>query len=178
MAGALSFIRIAANGSRRGYNANKRSQAAQIAAQNGMRFLDVFVWDHVIYLSRTAQLQAYTPGSGSNTNDSRSSGAQPDPIVIVSDLHHAGAVRAGGENSVGSGGTDGTGPLHQESYSLRDVCRIGTKRKASHGACPARAAGPEIRVVSRGFAISSRMKSRTSSELAFSRIKEKSTRQA
>ena len=75
MAGALSFIRIVANGSRRGYNANKRSQAAQIAAQNGMCFLgyDVFVWDHVIFLSRTAQLQAYTPGSGSNTNDSRSS---------------------------------------------------------------------------------------------------------
>jgi hypothetical protein len=72
IAGTLSFIRIAANGSRRGYNANKRSQAAQIAAQNGMRFLDVFVWDHLIYLSRTAQLQAYTPGSGSNTNDSRS----------------------------------------------------------------------------------------------------------
>ncbi len=30
---------IAANGSRRGYNANKRSQAAQIAAQNGMSSL-------------------------------------------------------------------------------------------------------------------------------------------
>lgn len=75
MAGVLSFIRITANGSRRGYNANKRSQAAQIAAQNGMCFLgyDVFVWDRVIYPSCTAQLQAYTPGSGSNTSDSRSS---------------------------------------------------------------------------------------------------------
>ncbi len=39
MAGVQGFIRIAASGSRRGYSASKRSQAAQIAAQNGMRFL-------------------------------------------------------------------------------------------------------------------------------------------
>ncbi|KAI0002943.1 hypothetical protein BJV74DRAFT_814326 [Russula compacta] len=47
---------VETNGSRRGYNANKRSQAAQIAAQN-------------------AQLQAYTPGSGPSTSDNRSSAA-------------------------------------------------------------------------------------------------------
>ena len=46
-------------------------------------------------------------------------GAQYDPIVIVSDLRYAGAVRAGGENSVGSGGTDGTGPLHPELQFAR-----------------------------------------------------------
>lgn len=38
-AGVLGLILATANGSRRGYNANKRSQAAQIAAQNGMQFL-------------------------------------------------------------------------------------------------------------------------------------------
>jgi hypothetical protein len=43
---------VETNGSRRGYTANKRNQAAQIAAQN-------------------AQLQAYTPGSGPNTSDTR-----------------------------------------------------------------------------------------------------------
>jgi lysine-specific demethylase 3 len=46
-------------------------------------------------------------------------GAQYDLIVIESDLRHAGAVRAGGENSVGSGGTDGTGPLHPELQFAR-----------------------------------------------------------
>ena len=46
-------------------------------------------------------------------------GAQYDPIMIISDLHHTGTVRTGGENSVGSGGTDGTGPLHPELQFAR-----------------------------------------------------------
>jgi len=45
---------VESNGSRRGYTANKRNQAAQIAAHN-------------------AQLQAFTPGSGPNASDSRAS---------------------------------------------------------------------------------------------------------
>jgi [histone H3]-dimethyl-L-lysine9 demethylase len=65
------LIHVTANGSRRGYNANKRSQAAQIAAQNGMRFLGYGVKSWC--LPCTAQLQAYTPGSSLNANDSRSS---------------------------------------------------------------------------------------------------------
>ncbi|KAI9448348.1 hypothetical protein H4582DRAFT_1900075 [Lactarius indigo] len=78
---------VETNGSRRGYNANKRSQAAQIAAQN-------------------AQLQAYTPGTGSNANDSRQSGSDR-------------AARTGNETSAGSGGTEGTGPLHPELQFAR-----------------------------------------------------------
>ncbi|KAH9978099.1 hypothetical protein BGW80DRAFT_1285791 [Lactifluus volemus] len=77
---------VEANGSRRGYNANKRTQAAQIAAQN-------------------AQLQAYTPGSGQNTSDNRSSATDR-------------TIRAGTESSTGSG-TEATGPLHPELQFAR-----------------------------------------------------------
>lgn len=58
-----------------------------------------------------------------------------------------------------------------QNYSLRAVCQIVTKRKVSHGVSPARAGGPETRAASKGFAFSSRTKSRISSVLALSRIK-------
>ena len=41
------------------------------------------------------------------------------PVVIVSNLYPAGAARTGTENSTGSGGTDGTGPLHPELQFAR-----------------------------------------------------------
>jgi len=76
---------IETNGSRRGYTTNKRNQAAQIAAQN-------------------AQLQAYTPGSGPSTNDSRASATDRNS-------------RAGNESSTGA--ANGNGPFHPELQFAR-----------------------------------------------------------
>ena len=91
-------LSILANGSRRGYTTNKRNQAAQIAAQNGMLYpgssalhcadFGLCYWPS---FSVIAQLQAYTPGSGPSTNDSRASATDRERLMrscrdsIVSD---------------------------------------------------------------------------------------------
>ncbi|KAI0269299.1 hypothetical protein BC834DRAFT_820114 [Gloeopeniophorella convolvens] len=82
---------VEANGSRRGYNANKRNQAAQIAAQN-------------------AQLQAYTPGTGPGANDSRT--ADRERLIYC-------ASRTTNESSAASGNADTAGPLHPELQFAR-----------------------------------------------------------
>ena len=117
----LGLIQATANGSRRGYNANKRSQAAQIAAQNGMQFVGLL---RIVLFTLCAQrnfkhirLEVRTPTMAGH--QLQIVGAQADPVMVISNLDHAGAARSGTENSAGSGGNEGTGPLHPELQFAR-----------------------------------------------------------
>jgi lysine-specific demethylase 3 len=119
-AGVLGLIHVAANGSRRGYNANKRSQAAQIAAQNGMQLLGLRgIVLFTISAQRNYKHIRLEVRIQTIAGPQLQVGAQSDSVVIVSNLDHAGAARPGTENSAGSGGTDGTGPLHPELQFAR-----------------------------------------------------------
>ena len=73
-------------------------------------------------------------------------GAQSDPIVIISNLVHPGAMRPGAENSEVSGGTEGIGPLHPELQFARCMSnRYKTENFPRCASCTRRWAGDTCR---------------------------------